>query len=166
MKKLTKLISCIVLFSFIFLSSNAQSADRRGRLGVGMTNQLLNDLPAISFKLQRSKSFAFGGVLGYSNEDAGGGHGAGLKVYRIMFDEPQLNFYAAGLAALVKKSTSASTEVEGFQVDLTLGSEFSFAGLASLGFSFEFGVSLNKLTDFVVETTGSHFVVSGIHFYL
>ena len=47
-----------------------------------------------------------------------------------------------------------------------MGSEFSFAGLSSLGFSVEFGLSLNKVDEFVVETVGDNFIVAGAHFYL
>ena len=162
-KKLTKFFLLILLL----LTSIDQgfAIDRRGRLGVGMNDQLKVGLPALSFKLQKSKSFAIGGVIGYSTDDNGGGHGAGLKLYRVLFDEPQLNFYGSLLGAMIKKN-SPGNEQSGFQVDVTLGSEFSFTGLTSLGFSFEFGVSLNKLDDFVVETVGNHFVVSSIHFYL
>ncbi len=149
----------------LVVSLKAQSMDQIGRLGVGMTQALKNDMPALSFKLQRSPAFAMGGLLGMSTSDDDGGYGAGLKLYRIFFDEPQLNFYGAAMGALIKEKTLTRTR-SGFQFDFTLGSEFAFSGLQSLGFSFEFGLSLNKLDDFVVETVGYHFVVAAIHFYL
>ncbi len=156
-----------LLFVFILtaLSSLAIAADRTGRLGAGMSSQLRNGLPAISFKLQKSKSFAFGGLFALNTDEQSGGMGGAIKFYRVIFDEPQLNFYASGLLGLITKKT-ASISQSGFQVDLTLGSEFSFRGLGSLGFSFEFGLSLNKINNFVVETVGNHFVVAGVHFYL
>ncbi len=147
------------------IASPALGIDQIGRLGVGMTQALKTDMPALSFKLQRSPAFAMGGLVGISTDDNEGGYGAGLKLYRIFFDEPQLNFYGAAMGALVKKKTAASTQ-SGFQCDFTMGSEFAFSGLQSLGFSFEFGLSLNKLDDFVVETVGYHFIVAAIHFYL
>lgn len=157
--------SFLLSFFILIFCSSSYGMDQRGRLGVGVTQQLKNDLPAISFKLQKSESFAMGGVLGISTSDEKGGYGAGLKFYRIMFDEPQLNFYSSVMGAMIKKQTT-SKEESGFQFDFTLGSEFSFTGLPSLGFSFEFGVSLNKLNDFVVETVGYQFVVAAVHFYL
>jgi len=66
---------------------------------------------------------------------------------------------------MISEKRNNSSE-SGFQVDVTLGSEFSFRGLESLGFSLEFGVSLNKLSDFVVETVGNNYLVSAVHFYL
>ena len=90
----------------------------------------------------------------------------GLKVYRNLFDEPQLTFYTSLLAAIIKERTAVGDD-EGFQFDLTVGSEFSFAGLHSLGFSFETGISFNKInSEFAIETVGYHFITAGILFYL
>ena len=149
----------------MILSSKSHSMDRRGRLGVGFANQMKNGLPSLSFKLQRSKSFALGGQIGFSNDDNGGGHAAALKVYRNFFDEPNLTFFGSVLGGVIKEKSNGISQ-SGFQADLTMGSEFSFPGLESLGFSLEFGVSFNKLDDFVVETVGNNFIVSAVHFYL
>ncbi len=157
------------LFFFIFLvviiPLNAHAMNRAGRLGAGFTNQLASDIPAMSFKLQKSRSFAFGGVFGIDSSDDGG-WGAGIKAYRNIFDEPMANFYASMLAALASKKSATGEDLSGFQFDFTLGSEFSFTGLNSIGFSFEFGISLNKLDDFAIQTVGNNFVVAGVHFYL
>lgn len=153
------------LFAVFVFSTPAYAMERIGRLGIGFANQMANDVPTISFKLQRSKSFAFGGQFGYSNKDNGGGHAAAVKVYRNFFDEPHLTFYGAILGGMISQTTNA-VSTSGFQVDVTLGSEFSFPGLESLGFSIEFGGSLNKINDFVIETVGNNYFVSAVHFYL
>lgn len=161
-------LSCKVLL-VLTLCLTAQTSlyamERIGRLGVGFANQMANSLPSISFKLQKSKAFAFGGQIGYSNSDNGGGTAAAVKVYRNFFDEPHLTFFGSVLGGLVSTKTAGVSE-SGFQADVTLGSEFSFPGLESLGFSLEFGVSFNKINDFVVETVGNNFIVSAVHFYL
>lgn len=141
------------------------ATDRVGRLGVGLSNQYKVGIPAISFKLQKSRAFSFGGMVAFSNDD-NGGYGAGLKVFRNIFDEPQLNFYTAVLGAVIQQKQANAEDQSGFQFDFTLGAEYSFSGLQSLGFSTEFGLSLNKLEDFVVETTGSSFIVVAVHFFL
>jgi hypothetical protein len=156
----------LIFVSLLLFAQNAWSMDRRGRLGVGMSNQLKIDQPAVHFKIQKSSSFAFGGLAGVSTKDIGGGHGFGFKVYRNLFDEPQLTFYTSLLAAIIKERTAVGDD-EGFQFDLTVGSEFSFAGLHSLGFSFETGISFNKInSEFAIETVGYHFITAGILFYL
>lgn len=157
-----RLIIAVCLF---FTVTGAQALEKTNRLGVGMTNQLKNDFPALSFKMQKTRSFAYGGMAGISTSDTSGGYGVGIKLYRNIFDEPQLNFYLSGMGALLSNKINGVSH-SGFQIDLSFGSEFHFTGLNSLGFSFEFGVSANKKKDFVFETLGSHFIVAGIHFYL
>lgn len=142
-----------------------QARDAIGRMGLGMSNQLSNDLPSISFKIMKNRAFGIGGMFGMSTSDSEGGYGAAIKLYRAFFEEPQLQFYGSILGGLIKEKSNNQSE-SGFQVDFTLGSEFSFAGLDSLGFSFEFGVSMNKTDDIVLETVGYHFITAAIHFYL
>ncbi|MBT3984262.1 MAG: hypothetical protein HOE90_23100 [Bacteriovoracaceae bacterium] len=144
----------------------AQARERKGRLGVGMSNQFINGVPAISLKLQRSSTFGFAVLGGLNTDSDNGGMGMGGKVYKILFEEPNLNFFiAAGAAFLTQKINSAS--YSGFQIDLGGGSEFNFPGVESLGFSLEFGLGLNKLKHSMrVETMGSSIVVAGAHFYL
>lgn len=162
---LTHIVLTTITFILILSSSQSMAFDRIARLGVGESGQLKNGVPALSFKLQKSKSFAFGGVLGLSNKENGGGTGAAIKVYRNIFDEPHLTFYGSILGGIITKKSSNHTD-SGFQADLTLGSEFSFPGLESLGFSVEFGASFYKLKNFVSETVGNNFLVSAVHFYL
>ncbi len=160
-----KTLLITLITASVCLSPKSEAYDKMNRLGVGMTNQLKNDFPALSFKVQHNKSFAIGGMMGLSTEKNNGGFGAGLKVYRNIFDEPQLNFYFAGMGALLNNKVNQAT-YSGFQFDLSLGSEFHFTGLNSIGFSFEFGVSAYKKSDFVFQTLGNNFIVSAVHFYL
>lgn len=162
---MTQRVLKATLMLLLTLCTSAYGMERVGRLGAGVSNQLMGDLPAVSFKLQRSRSFAFGGLLGMDTANDGG-MGAGLKIYRNFFDEPQLNFYGSLLGAYLSDKRTTGEDQTGFQFDVTLGSEFSFTGLQSLGFAFEFGVSLNKLDDFVIETVGDSFIVMMAHFYL
>lgn len=156
------------IFFFLFSSSLAFSADLRGRLGVGASNQLANEIPALSLKIQQTKTFAIGGILGFKSDQDETLYGAGVKFYRIIFDEPQLNFYMAGLLASQNYLDGDKTRT-GYQIDGTMGSEFHFNGLESIGFSFEFGLSVRDAdpeggTSF--ETLGDQFVKAAVHFYL
>ncbi len=162
--RISKTIS-LALIVFFALTSTAFSYDKVGRLGLGFSNQLKNDFPGFSFKMQKNRSFAFGGIVGFNSASADGGYGAGIKVFRNIFDEPQSNFYIAGLGALLSNKVNG-TAYSGFQFDLSFGSEFHLSGINSIGFSFEFGVSANKKQNFAFQTLGNSFIVSGIHFYL
>lgn len=160
------LYKVILITGFLLFSIGSNAIERVGRLGVGMSNQLKTDIPAISFKLQKSKSTAFSLLGGIDTDESSGGWGVGAKLFRNIFEEPQLNFYGAVMGALINKKINQSQSNSGFQFDLTMGSEFSFTGLSSIGFSFEFGVSLNKLEEFRVQTVGDSFIVAAAHFYL
>lgn len=164
MKKTASITLAFYLFTLLFSSAYAYSDERKGRLGIGFSNQLKIDVPALSVKIHQGKSFALGGLFGINTGDEGG-YGAGLKMYNLIYDEPQLNFYLSFLGALLSDKTNGASD-NGFQTDLTFGSEFSFSGLESIGFSFEFGVSINKIREVEVETTANHFVTAGVHFYM
>jgi hypothetical protein len=172
-KRLLRLYCMRQLFILLFLATfsfKALAADLRGRMGVGATNQLANGLPAISLKIQQSKTFALGGVLGFKTDQDHTLFGGGVKLYRIIFDEPQLNFYMAGLFASQNYLDPAQDKIKsGYQVDGTLGSEFHFSGLESIGFSFEFGISVRNVDaqrGTSIETLGDQIVKAAVHFYL
>jgi len=109
----------IILF-LLLLPGLSKATDLRGRLGLGATNQLANGLPALSLKIQQSKTFAIGGVLGFKSDQDKTLYGAGVKFYRIIFDEPQLNFYMAGLLATQKYSVSDTKTKGGLVLALSL----------------------------------------------
>ena len=72
----------------------------------------------------------------------------------------------AGFLAALSEVVNNQTE-SGFQIDGTFGSEFHFAGIESLGFSMEFGISVNTLgSDTDISTMGSSFLKAAVHFYL
>lgn len=154
--------------ALILLPAIGQGADLRGRVGLGMSNQLANEIPALSFKVQQSKSFALGGILGFKANENETLYGAGLKFYRIVFDEPQLNFYFAGLLAAENYLDQEDKIKSGFQIDGTMGTEFHFTGLESLGFSLEFGLSARNATEegTTFQTLGDNFLKAAVHFYL
>lgn len=162
---MNRTISLIALLISL-VSFSSYGKDLTGRLGVGFSQQLLTDIPSIDFKIQRSKAYAMGMMLGMKLNDNVGGWGAGVKLYRILFDEPQLTFYGAGMVGAINTKVNNNSST-GFQVDGTLGAEFSFSGLESVGFSFEFGISVNKIQEeMTFETIGNSIVIAGVHFYI
>lgn len=158
----------LIFIFFMFVSYLAEGNDLRGRAGIGASNQLGNELPALSLKIQTTKTFAMGAILGFRSNQDETLYGAGVKFYRIIFDEPQLNFYMAGLIASENFIKDNSSMKNGFQIDGTLGTEFHFAGLESIGLSFEMGLSAREVssggTSF--QTLGDQFLKAAFHFYL
>lgn len=162
---MASLLLLLITVCISFAPHEAQARDISGRLGVGTSNQVATDLPSISFKIMNGPDFGMGGLLGFSSNNSGGGYAAGLKFYRVIYDEPHLQFYASGMGAILKRNTTAGSQ-SGFQLDVTLGSEFAFQSIESIGLSFEFGVSMNKIDEFVLETVGYHIIKAAIHFYI
>ena len=162
----SKIIILSILISIFSMDSYA--ASRLGRLGIGMSNQVATGIDTISLKLQRSRSMAIGGLIGLDSNSDASKYALGLKVYRNIYEEPQLTFYSAftGIMFTYFDETADKTN-NGYQVEGAFGSEFSFQGLESLGFSFEFGLGLvnndNKTT---LQTMGHSVIKSAIHFYL
>lgn len=163
-----RLIYLVILLAI--LPGISFGSDLRGRMGIGATNQLDNGIPALSLKIQQSKTFALGGILGFNTNEDRTLYGAGVKFYRIIFDEPQLNFYMASLfATQTYLDDDGEGTRNGFQADGILGTEFHFTGLESIGFSFEFGISARTGspeggTSF--QTLGDNFLTAAVHFYL
>lgn len=132
-----------------------------------MSNQLNNDLTAISLKMQTARTMGIGALFGLKSDEDHTLYGAGLRFYRLLFDEPQLNFYLAGTVASLSYLNDKDEVKSGYQVDGTLGTEFHFTGLESIGFSFEFGVSVNDTgKGTTLETLGNNFLKAAVHFYL
>lgn len=157
-----KFMKKFILLCGILISSQTFAINMLGRIGIGYSSQFIGNLHALSFKVQKSKDMAYGAMVAIDGNDNSVDYGLGGKLYRTIFDEPHLNFYAAGLVAALRRNDQS-----GFQVDGTLGSEFHIPGIESIGFSFEFGISINKLNSSTsVSTVGYNFLNAAIHFYL
>jgi hypothetical protein len=159
-------IKFFLIFCLLAFSITGRPSSHIKRIGIGLSNQFINDIPAISLKIQRSRNFALGTLFSYDSNDNKGGWGFGIKFYNVIIEEPNLNFYSAFMGGILNQQGSENTGSRtGFQIDLTLGSEFHFNKIESLGFSFEFGISLSKIDDFVVKIVGHNFITSSVHFY-
>ena len=156
----------IILIIFA-ASSQLWARPMVGRLGVGTHNQFQAGLAALSLKFQKSPTLAFGASLGARIQDENTRMAGAFKVYRIIFDEPQLNFYVAAMFAVGSKSVGGESGTI-LQGDGTFGCEFHFAGLSSVGLSFEFGFSASKEGDskLLMRLFGDNIITAGIHFYL
>lgn len=157
------IIVMIALFTF---STSSFAMSLLGRLGLGTTNQVVTGIDALSVKLQRNRSVALSGIFGLKNSSNTSNYALGAKIYRLIYDEPQLNFYSA-LTAITFTYQNNGNTTSGYQIDAGLGAEFSFQGLESIGFSFEFGMGMNKYNGGSnIQTYGHHIVSSAVHFYL
>lgn len=160
------------LLSFFLVLCSVQSAQAMnlvGRLGIGYSNQLVTGMDTLSLKLQRNRATAFGALLGVDSSSDASNYALGLKAYRVIYDEPQLNFYSAfsGIFFTYQDPDDTDKTENGYQIEGSFGTEFSFQGLESIGFSFEFGLGMNKYNGSAnVSTVGHGVLASAVHFYL
>jgi hypothetical protein len=64
-----------------------------------------------------------------------------VKLYRNIYEEPNLRFYMAGMLASLSQIVTVNGNPEtqsGMQIDGTFGTEFHINSIESLGFSMEF----------------------------
>lgn len=159
----------LILICFILLNSHSIfAASQVGRLGVGMSNYLVTGMKTISLKLQRNRASALGGTFGIDSSSEGSFYALGLRYYRLIYEEPQLNFYSTfGGAMFTYNNTDLDATESGYQVDGMFGTEFSFQGMESVGFSFEFGIGMYKNQgETHIATMGYNVLQSAVHFYL
>lgn len=160
-RKILLLLALVAL-----LTPSAWALNKTGRLGLGFSNQLVNDVPTLSLKIQQNRYFALGGILGFRSNQDYTLYGAGLRLYRIIFEESLLNFYMVGTLASLSYADDNKAK-SGYEFDGGLGTEFHLEGIESIGFSFEFGASYNQGPNGkAFETFGNNFLKSAVHFYL
>lgn len=161
-----KLKKLLLFLCLGLMPLSASALNKTGRLGVGLSNQFVNDLPAISIKIQQNRYYALGGLLALRSNEDNTLYGAGLRVYRVIFEEPLLNFYMAGTLASLSYEEDNKAK-SGYQIDGTFGTEFHIEGIESIGWSFEFGLSYNHGPNGrSFETLGNNFLKAAVHFYL
>ena len=143
----------------------AHARDLTGRLGLGYNSEFANfsqpnGVPGISVKYGISRDIGVEGVLGV-NTASPTNDVVGLKFFKNIFYETNLNFYFMAGGGIVNGNSQTGLEIlSGF------GVEFFFPGLESLGFSMETGGEIDNLTgSYNLKTLGVSFLNAGIHFY-
>lgn len=163
-----KYLKTLVFLVSLFSLSQVYAVDRIGRLGIGSSQSSASGLRTLSLKLQRSRSSSLGAYFGVNSEDGTTTYAAGGRLYRIIYDEPQLDFYSVlSLGMYTYEVDAGGSTDSGYELEGGLGTEFSFQGLESLGFSFEFGLRLyTQDSETNMGTFGHDIIKAAIHFYL
>ncbi len=155
----------LTLFLGIILGISCWGKDLTSRLGVGYTNQFTTSLPAITARYYPNDQLGFSAALGVDTEKNASKFGFLAKLYRVIFQEENMNFFmgaGAGILSMENQGQNSS----GFELGGFIGGEYFFTGLSSLGFSFEAGVGIVSISDGVrFRTTGQSPLNAGIIFY-
>lgn len=156
----------VLALTSLLVSPGAWARDLQGRLGLGYNAELANvtqpgGVPALSIKYGFTKDLGVEGIFG-TNTQSPRNTALGIKGFKNLFYETNLNFYSmAGAAMLSANNRSGAEFLGGF------GVEFFIPGLESLGISMETGLSLDNLETgyFALKTMGFSFLNAGMHFY-
>lgn len=144
----------------------SQAREMQGRVGLGYNAQFANAysagyrLPGLSIKYGLNREFALEAVFAIATTNPINST-SGVKFFKNIFYESNLNFYFLCGAAFVSVNAQSGVDVvSGF------GAEFFIPGLESLGFSVETGAAFNNSTGtYAIKTMGISFLDAGIHFY-
>lgn len=153
------------LFCSLGYSAHVHARDLQGRLGLGYNAQFANyrengGVPAIAAKYGFTNDLALEGIIGVATSTPGNS-AFGVKFFKNLFFETNLNFYYFVAAALVAANNRSSTNFQG-----GFGSEFFIPGLESLGISMEVGAELTGISgSMVFRTLGVSFLHAGMRFY-
>ena len=155
----------LMISTFCFGASTAHGVDLANRLGVGYSNQMSEDLPALTARYYPNSTTGMSLAVGVDTEKDNSRFGLLAKLYRVVFSEDNLNFYIGGGAGLLSIERGGENK-SGFELMGVLGAEFFFAGLENLGFTFEAGVGVRSDSDGArFRTIGNHPLRGGIIFY-
>ena len=160
-----KFIILICLFTTFGFLSTASSKELTNRLGVGYSNQFSTTLPGVTARYYPNPDLGVQATLGIDTETDASKFGLMVKGFKIIFTEPNMNFYLGAGAAIVSEEVSGSSN-SGFELNGYIGMEFFIQGLDSLGFIAEAGIGITSIDSGVrFRSFGDHPFTAGIVFY-
>ncbi len=160
-----RILFLLIFSATLFIGPSAFAVDLANRLGVGYSDQLSEELPALTVQYYPNSRTGFSLAVGVNTKNDNSAFGALAKLYRIVFTEDNMNFYIGGGAGMLSIETAGQNN-SGFELMGFLGGEFFFSGLENLGFTFEAGVGIRSDSDGTLfRTIGHHPLKGGIIFY-
>lgn len=158
-------LAWVSVAAMLLTPGSAHARDMQGRLGLGYNSEFSNQeganaVPGISLKYGFTRDIASELIVGVATTTPGNSV-FGVKFFKNLFYETNLNFYFMVGGGLVSANNNSGAEFLG-----GFGAEFFIPGLESLGFSMETGGSFSNISgSFALKTLGVSFLNAGIHFY-
>ncbi|RYZ61012.1 MAG: hypothetical protein EOP09_20450 [Proteobacteria bacterium] len=155
----------ITLGVLLLWAQSASARDLHGRIGLGYNAQFANQrtgsgVPGLGIKYAMTRDLALEGIIG-AETGSGSQSTFGAKLFKNVFFENNLNFYAFFAGAALKSGNRS-----GYDIQAGFGSEFFIPGIDSIGMSFEVGGEATNISgSTVVRTLGLSFLHAGMRFY-
>lgn len=165
-KILKHTIACsyFIVLMLLIWASPSLAKNLNHRLGVGVKNNTVFDLPAVAAVYYPNDVMGVTGGFGTDTAKDNSKFTLNAGLRRILYREDNMNFYFGGQFGLVNFE-SAGDKQSGFELNAVAGGEFFLAGLDSLGFSFEGGAGVTSMREVRFRTIGDHPLKAGIIFY-
>lgn len=161
-----KYVLVIAIYGLAMLVSSVSfSKEMTQRLGVGIKNNTSQSLPSLAAVYHVSGNLAMTGGFGVDTQKDYSALQMQVGVRHVIFHETNLHFYAGGQIGLVSFEEPIDGKSSGFEADVLMGTEFFFAGLENLGFTFEGGLGLSSVKNTRIRTIADSPVKAGIIFY-
>ncbi len=155
----------LIYAAALFISAISFSKNMPQRLGVGIKNTTSESLPSLAAIYHLSENLAMTGGFGVDTRKDYSAMQMQIGIRHVIFQESNLHFYAGGQIGIVSFENPIDGKNSGFEADLLLGTEFFFAGLENIGFSFEGGLGLSSIKNTRVRTIANDPFKAGIVFY-
>lgn len=160
-----KLASSFIILCSIFLSAPSFAKDLTHRFGLGIKNNTSESLPSLAVVYHSTRDLSFTGGFGMDTKKDYSEMQMHVGARKVIFTENNLNFYTGGQVGLVNFENPTDGKKSGFEILAQFGTEFFFAGLENLAFTFEGGFGVASVKDVRFRTLADDPFRAGLIFY-
>lgn len=160
-----KLKTLLIILVSVYFSSTVFAKDLTHRFGLGIKNNTSESLPSLAIVYHSTQDTAFTGGFGIDTKKDYSAFQMNAGARKVIFTEANLNFYTGGQVGLVNFETPADGKKSGFEILAQFGTEFFFAGLENLAFTFEGGLGVASVKDVRFRTVADDPFHAGLIFY-
>ena len=160
--KITAVIFAVLM---VLVSNKSYGKDMVHRMGIGIKNNTSENLPSLAGVYFFAPDLAFTGGVGLDTKKDYSKFQLHAGVRKVIFTESNLGFYTGAQIGLVNYEEPIIGKQNGFELLAVFGTEFFFAGLENLGFTFEGGVGVASLKDVRFRTVADDPFRAGLIFY-
>lgn len=151
----------IVLFTFV----QVEAKDLTHRFGVGFKNNTSESLPSLTAVYYYSNDLSLTAGFGMDTKKDYAAMQMNVGARKVIFTEENLNFYAGAQAGISNFENPVDGKKSGLDLLGVIGTEFFFAGLENLGFTFEAGVGMSTVNGTRIRTVADDPFRAGLIFY-
>lgn len=160
-----KNVTVVICFFISAMAQVATAKDLTHRFGIGIKNNTSESLPSVAAVYHPTHDLAFTGGVGLDTKKDYSAFQVHVGGRKVVFTENNLNFYAGTQFGLVNFETPTNGKNSGFEISAVFGTEFFFAGLENLAFTFEGGFGVASVKDVRFRTIADDPLHAGLIFY-